>query len=198
MNKSNFGNNCKFLAGATTNSNIPDFSLPEIAFWGRSNVGKSSLINAVVKRRLLAKISNTPGRTRQINFFEIDESLILVDLPGYGYAKASKADINSWNRLIIHYLHKRPNLSRVCLLIDSRHELKDADEESMKFLDELAISYQIILTKCDKKEANAKRWEDIFSELQTRHSALYPKMIVTSAKSGLGIHELQTVLKSLR
>lgn len=196
-NKKDFARDCKFIAGATSSENTPDFHLPELAFWGKSNVGKSSLVNAVTGRRLLAKVSNTPGRTKQLNFFEIDQRMILVDLPGYGYAKASKVQINSWNRLILSYLQNRHNLVRVYLLIDSRHPLKDNDIEAMKILDEVAISYKIVLTKCDKRESDLKLWQGIFTDLQSKHAALHQEFIATSTKSGCGIDQLRADIKSL-
>ena len=135
-----FRKECRFVAGAATTERIPPATLPEVAFIGRSNVGKSSLINALVNRKDLARTSKTPGRTQQLNFFNLGEQLMLVDLPGYGYAKASKAAISEWNLLIGHYLRSRAALKRVCVLVDSRHGLKDSDRLMMKMLDEHAVS----------------------------------------------------------
>src|ERR1700757_5355915 len=140
----------RFIAGASEPSALPKEGLPEVAFAGRSNVGKSSLVNALTGRRMLARTSNTPGRTRQVNFFDLGGRLMLVDLPGYGYADASKAAIKGWTGLVRRYLQTRATLRQVCLLIDSRHGLKEADRPLMRMLDESGVSYQIVLTKTDK------------------------------------------------
>lgn len=183
-----------FLAGATTPENIPTFILPEVAFWGKSNVGKSSLINAVTKRKLLARVSHTPGRTKQLNFFEIDGKMIFVDMPGYGYAKVSKSEKASWQRLIKYYLAARPNLRRVFFLLDSRHTPKESDEETMSLLDDLAVSYQMVLTKYDKKEAKTMNWPQVFADLERNHSALFPEYLTTSSRSGLGVDSLRAAI----
>src|SRR5512132_3088063 len=135
-----FAQQCRFVAGAAKLEQIPAAGLPEVAFAGRSNVGKSSLINALTGRKTLARVSITPGRTRQLNFFLLGERLMLVDLPGYGYAKASKSDIKAWTSLAGRYLKGRPNLRRVLLLVDARHGLKEADREMLTMLDEAAVS----------------------------------------------------------
>src|SRR6516225_9641715 len=142
-----FSREARFLAGAPTAAAFPRDTLPEIAFAGRSNVGKSSLVNALTGRRTLARTSNTPGRTRQINFFDLDARLMLVDLPGYGYAEAPKIEVRRWTALLRRYLQTRATLRRVCLLIDSRHGIKDVDHPLIVMLDDAGVSYQIVLTK---------------------------------------------------
>ena len=150
MNIDIFRHNCEFKIGAATMDAIPKTYQPEVCLAGRSNVGKSSLINALVYRKDIARVSKKPGCTRQLNFFLIDDKFFLVDLPGYGFAEASKKDKQGWNYLIKDYLRGRPNLKRVFLLIDSRHGVKKNDEDIMKILDETAVSYQIVLTKIDE------------------------------------------------
>ena len=187
-----------FLTSVTDMSNLPDATRTEIAFAGRSNVGKSSLINALTGRKTLARTSNTPGRTQQINFFRLQDALMLADLPGYGYAKASKTEIRRWTRLIFDYLRGRPSLRRVCLLIDARHGLKDSDIEVMKDLDEAAVSYQIVLTKCDKVKpgALAKLIGTTASRIST-HVAAHPTIIPTSSVKSDGIETLRAELAIL-
>ena len=145
-----FAHEARFVAGAGEPAALPPETLPEIAFAGRSNVGKSSLVNALTGRRVLARISNTPGRTRQINFFDLGGALMLVDLPGYGYAEASKVAVKRWTGLVRRYLQTRAALRRVCLLIDARHGIKEIDRPLMDMLDRAGVSYQIVLTKTDK------------------------------------------------
>src|SRR5690242_17648736 len=145
-----FAREARFVAGAVEPGALPPEGLPEIAFAGRSNVGKSSLVNALTGRRMLARISNTPGRTRQINFFDLGGRLVLVDLPGYGYADASKAAVKSWTGLVRHYLQTRAALRRVCVLIDARHGIKEVDQPLMCMLDAAGVAYQLVLTKADK------------------------------------------------
>lgn len=145
-----FRQDCQFVAGAATADRLPPPALPEVAFVGRSNVGKSSLINALTYRKKLARTSNTPGRTQQINFFDLGGRLMLVDLPGYGYAKVSRTDTEAWGRLIDAYLADRPNLLRVCVLIDSRHGIKDTDRQMVGMLDNYHMPAQLVLTKTDK------------------------------------------------
>ena len=184
-----------FIAGASEPSALPQEGLPEIAFAGRSNVGKSSLVNALTGRRMLARTSNTPGRTRQINFFDLRGQLMLVDLPGYGYADASKAAIKSWNGLVQRYLQTRATLRRVCLLIDSRHGIKEADRPLMRMLDESGVSYQIVLTKTDK--AAAGELSEILAETITEiatHVAAHPELHLTSSVDRRGITELHETL----
>jgi len=193
-----FAQQCDFVLGATTMDQVPETVLPEIAFAGRSNVGKSSLINALTGRKTLARTSNTPGRTRQVNFFDLGAQLMLADLPGYGYAKAPKAEIRQWTGLIDDYLKGRAGLRRACLLIDARHGLKATDREVMKALDTAAVVYQVVLTKCDKlKEAALKaRIEEVLGEL-AKHPAAHPDVIATSARKGDGIAEMRATLAEL-
>src|SRR5262245_41136958 len=150
-----FARECSFSAGATTAEALPPAGLPEVAFAGRSNVGKSSLVNALTGRRTLARVSDTPGRTQQLNFFELGGRLMLVDLPGYGYAKAAKTKVEHWTRLTEDYLRGRPTLRRLCLLIDSRHGPLAADQAIIALLDKAAVSYQLVLTKADKTRGPA-------------------------------------------
>lgn len=187
-----FKQECHFLRGADQANDLPSYPLPEVGFIGRSNVGKSSLINQLVNKKGLARTSNTPGRTQQLNFFDLNQQLILVDMPGYGYAKASKTLIENWNYLIQYYLQTRPNLKRAYVLIDSRHGLKPNDQEFMKWLDELAISYQVILTKADK--ISLAKAEIIFQQVQEQmktFTAAYPFIIMTSAQDKRGIEQLR-------
>jgi GTP-binding protein len=187
-----FKQECQFLRGAENIHDIPSYNLPEVGFIGRSNVGKSSLINQLVNKKRLARTSNTPGRTQQLNFFDLHNQLILVDMPGYGYAKASKVLIANWNNLIQHYLQTRLNLKRVYVLIDSRHGLKPNDQEFMQWLDELAISYQIVLTKADK--ISLQKAAIIFQQTQEQlknFTAAYPFIIMTSAQDKRGIEQLR-------
>jgi GTP-binding protein len=193
-----FAQACDFKIGATRMDQIPSSDVPEVAFAGRSNVGKSSLINALTGRNTLARTSHTPGRTQQINFFLLGERLSLVDLPGYGYAKASKAKVAAWNRLIRDYLRGRPNLRRVCVLIDARHGLKPPDVEVMAMLDEAAVSYQIVLTKTDKTKAAAlAQTLDALRGDLARHVACHPYVETTSAHKKTGIAELRAGLAEL-
>ncbi|MDH3235356.1 MAG: ribosome biogenesis GTP-binding protein YihA/YsxC [Alphaproteobacteria bacterium] len=193
-----FAKECTFLRGVVRLDGLPEPRLPEIAFAGRSNVGKSSLMNALTGRKTLARTSNTPGRTREINFFELGGALLLADLPGYGYAKAPKTQIKGWNRLVRDYLTGRPNLRRLCLLIDARRGIKDSDREIMALLDEAAVVYQTVFTKCDKVKAGAlaARLEEANAELKT-HGAAYPTIAATSALKGTGIDELRAGLAAL-
>ncbi len=177
---------------------LPAATLPEVAFAGRSNVGKSSLINALTGRRTLAKTSNTPGRTQQVNFFYLAGQLMLVDLPGYGYASAPKAKVTAWTRLVELYLAGRPALRRTLLLIDARHGIKDVDREIMAILDRAAVSYQVVLTKADKITAAelAERTADVEAEVR-RHPAAHPEVIASSARTQLGIERLRAGLAQL-
>jgi GTP-binding protein len=190
-----FAAEARFIAGAAHPSALPPEGLPEIAFAGRSNVGKSSLVNALTGRRMLARISNTPGRTRQINFFDLGRRLALVDLPGYGYAEASKTAINSWTGLVRHYLQTRAALRRVCVLIDARHGIKEVDRSLMRMLDSAGVSYQLVLTKADKAASDELTGAAgrIAAEL-CRHIAAHPEIYLTSAVDRRGIAELRDAL----
>jgi GTP-binding protein len=191
-----FAGPCDFIWGAANANNLPDATLSEIAFAGRSNVGKSSLINALTNRKDLARTSNTPGRTQQLNFFKIREKFLLVDMPGYGYAKVSKAKKAEWDELIFDYLRGRQTLRCVLLLIDSRHGFKDVDRELMKMMDSAAVAYRIILTKTDKAENLDEMIGTIRAELKTR-TAAHPEPLCTSAEEKKGIAELQEVIAGL-
>jgi len=189
---------CRFLKGVVDAAGLPRPRALELAFAGRSNVGKSSLLNALVGRKTLARTSNTPGRTREINFFELGDEVYLVDLPGYGYARASKREVGAWNRLIRSYLKGRAALARVFLLIDARHGLKATDKPILELMDLSAVSYQGVLTKADKLKADeiAGVAEAVASELAT-HPAAHPELIVTSARTGLGLAELRAAVAAL-
>jgi GTP-binding protein len=193
-----FAQQCRFHAGVADETQIPHLGLPEVAFAGRSNVGKSSLINALTGYRTLARISNTPGRTQQINFFDLGARLALVDLPGYGFARASKSSIRQWTGLVQRYLRGRRELVRVCLLIDARHGIKDSDREVMQILDVAAVSYQVVLTKIDKVAAGARAGVvAAVSEEASRRPAAYPQVACTSALKKEGIAELRAGLAAL-
>jgi GTP-binding protein len=187
-----------FVLGAATVEGLPPGGRPEIAFAGRSNVGKSSLLNALLGRRSLARVSNTPGRTRELNYFAVGESLYVVDMPGYGYAKAPKALVKGWTQLIHDYLRGRPQLKRVMLLIDSRHGLKASDREIMTLLDKAAVSYQAVLTKADKPKSGdlTQILRETGDELK-KHPAAHPVVLATSAVEGLGIEELRAAIAEL-
>ena len=190
-----FAQECRFIAGAMSEDAVPPPTHPEIAFAGRSNVGKSSLLNALTGRKTLARVSVTPGRTRQLNFFLLGERLMLVDLPGYGYAKASKSDIKAWTSLAGRYLKGRPNLRRVLLLVDARHGLKEPDRQMLKMFDEAAVSNQIVLTKSDKQGLeDLARVRGAVAEEISRHVAAHPEILLSSALTGMGIPELRAEL----
>lgn len=197
-----FAQPCTFVKGVVQLKGLPSDPLPEIAFAGRSNVGKSSLINAMTGRKTLARTSNTPGRTQEINFFTLGqpdrEGMFLVDLPGYGYARESKDRIATWTDLVMAYLRGRPALRRVLLLIDSRHGIKPNDEEVMKMMDKAAVSYLIVLTKVDKlkKGEIEKRVEATRAKLR-KHVAAFPDIIVTSSEKNTGIAELRAHIAEL-
>jgi GTP-binding protein len=193
-----FAGPCEFVAGATSLDALPENDLPEVAFVGRSNAGKSSLINALVGRSNLARVSHTPGRTRQINLFRIRDALMLADLPGYGFARVSKAEARSWNDLIQSYLHVRKNLRRVILLLDSRRGVMASDEDVMQILDNAAVSFAAVLTKADAlTQAEIKGVADAVADPLRLHPPALPDLIVTSARTGSGIPELRTSLAEL-
>jgi GTP-binding protein len=193
-----FAGECRFVAGVASLEQLPPMGLPEVAFAGRSNVGKSSLINALTGRGALARTSITPGRTQQLNFFSLAERLTLVDLPGHGYARAAKHEITRWTDLIDAYLRGRVNLARICLLVDARHGLKDVDRELMKRLDKAAVVYQTVLTKCDKLgAAELERAASALAADLARHPAAHPELLATSSLSNLGIPALRAALAAL-
>jgi GTP-binding protein len=187
-----FAHPVEFMMGAAKIDGLPSPDLPEIAFAGRSNVGKSSLINALVGRKGLARASNEPGRTREVNFFVLDEKLRLVDLPGYGFAKVSKSTAADFQNLGRAYLRGRVNLKRVYLLIDARHGLKKVDDEALEAFDIAAVSYQIVLTKADKlKPAEVQKVVEQTLKAISRRPAAFPRVLATSSEKGVGIPELR-------
>jgi GTP-binding protein len=193
-----FAQECRFVIGVAKEAQLPAPGRPEIGFAGRSNVGKSSLLNALTGRNSLARVSGTPGATRQLNFFDLGGRAYLVDLPGYGFARAGKQDIAEWNALIRAYLRGRANLRRLCLLIDARRGVGDPDRTIMKLLDEAAQSYQLVLTKCDKLPPPAIA--EVIADLQREiagHGACHPEVVATSAETGAGIPELRAVLAAV-
>ena len=193
-----FAGQCDFIAAAQNQPALPPISLPEIAFAGRSNVGKSSLVNALTGRATLARTSQTPGRTRQLIFFSLANRLQLVDLPGYGYAKAAKTDIKAWTKLTRKFLVGRQSLQRMLLLIDSRRGIGPADKEMMKLMDESAVSWAVVLTKTDKlKPVQAQQIYDKIQQEISRHVAAFPHVWTTSSQTGAGIAELRAHLASL-
>ena len=193
-----FARDVTFMLSAVSLDTLPPARLPEICFAGRSNVGKSSLINALTNRKGLARASNTPGRTRELNYFNIDERLFIVDLPGYGYAKASKSDIVRWTKLTREFLFGRASLRRVFLLIDSRHGSKESDIELMNMLDETAVTYQIVLTKIDKiKKSEIDEVYIKTAALIAKRPAAYPNIILTSSEKKNGLDELRSTIANI-
>ena len=193
-----FAAECKFFFASQRLDQLPPPAGPEVAFAGRSNVGKSSLVNALTGRRTLARTSNQPGRTRQLNFFDLGGRLTLVDMPGYGYAQASRDVKEDWQGLMFDYLRGRPTLRRITLLLDSRIELKDTDRQVMDLLDRAAVSFQIVLTKTDAVSAAhlaAKQAEAL--ELSRAHPAAYPQIVGTSSETGAGVEVLRAALAEL-
>jgi len=187
-----FARPVEFMMGAAKIDQLPDRSLPEVAFAGRSNVGKSSLINALVGQKHLARASNEPGRTREVNFFVLDGRLRLVDLPGYGFARASKGTVDKFQNLGRAYLRGRPNLKRVYLLIDARHGLKKVDAEALDALDLAAVSYQLVLTKADKlKPHEAEAVRAASEKAIAKRPAAFPRVLATSAEKGSGLPDLK-------
>jgi GTP-binding protein len=193
-----FAGQWNFTSAASSVDSLPRMAGPEIAFAGRSNVGKSSLINGLTGRRALARTSNTPGRTQELIFFGGPHRLVLVDMPGYGYAAAAKTKIAAWTSLITNYLHGRATLARVYLLIDARHGLKDIDKTILDTLGEAAVSHQIILTKCDQIGTSelTDRMAAVAAAIRKRPAA-FPDLLATSAKSGTGIAQLRAAVARL-
>lgn len=193
-----FAGEAKFVWGAQSVDGLPPQKLPEFAFAGRSNVGKSSLINALTGRKALARVSQTPGRTREINFFDLSGRLMLVDLPGYGYAKASKELAAEWQTMVFKYLRGRAKLRRVMLLIDARRGVMDVDKAVMELLDKSAVSYAVVLTKSDSlKPAELKKISDSVAAEAKTHTAAYPALFATSAYKADGLEQLQCHLAAL-
>ncbi len=193
-----FAGAADFIWAADRIDGLPPIGVPEIAFAGRSNVGKSSLINAVTGRNALARTSHTPGRTQQLNFFDVAGRFRLVDMPGYGFAAVSKEKRNNWTQLIQDYLRGRASLARVYVLIDSRHGLKDLDLDILKLLDRSAVSYQIVLTKADqlKPAAREHRLAEVTEQIAKRVAA-YPEVLMTSSEAGDGIAEFRAAILTL-
>lgn len=193
-----FAQGCTFLRGVVSLDGLPADDRAEVAFAGRSNVGKSSLLNALTGRKALARTSNTPGRTRELNFFDLAGRLYLVDMPGYGYARVSKSQVEAWTRLIRAYLRGRAGLKRLFLLIDARHGLKPSDAELIALMDEAAVSFQVVLTKCDKPKAPAL--DTVIAKTAgalASHAAAHPAIHVTSAFKLAGIGELRAEIAAL-
>jgi GTP-binding protein len=193
-----FAGACDFVAGAAVAEALPGATLPEVAFVGRSNVGKSSLVNALTGRKTLARVSRSPGRTQQINFFDLAHRLMLVDLPGYGFARVAKSKKHGWSLLAEAYLKGRPSLRRALVLIDARHGIKDLDRATFAALDAVAVSWQAVLTKADlvsPDEVEARIAETATELAKTR--AGHPEIIATSAERGDGIARLRAALAAL-
>ena len=193
-----FNQNVKHYTAAAHPKDFPSLRLPEICFAGRSNVGKSSLINALCKKRALARTSNTPGRTQLIHFYNVENKLFLSDLPGYGYAKASKSKIENWTKLIEKYFISRPNLVRVFILIDSRRGIKNSDHNLMKLLNIVGVSFQCILTKSDK--VTKSYLNNIYNESKLnieKYAASFPEILITSSKKNIGIDKIHSCLNLL-
>lgn len=193
-----FARPCQFFYASQRIDQLPPVGLPEIALCGRSNVGKSSLVNALTGQNALARVSNTPGRTKQLNFFDLGGRLTIVDMPGYGYAQAAKSVKADWQGLMFEFLRGRPTLRRVFLLLDARIETKAADLAAMKLLDEAAVGYQLVLTKADDAKPwwLAKRQEEA-EALARKHVAAHPLVLTTSSETGAGIPELRAEIATL-
>ncbi|SEK78968.1 ribosome biogenesis GTP-binding protein YihA/YsxC [Pacificibacter marinus] len=193
-----FSGETDFVKGVVAMDGMPPDDRIEICFAGRSNVGKSTLINALTGRKALARASNTPGRTQEINFFTCADSHYVVDLPGYGFAKAPKDTVAKWQRLLKAYLSGRATLRRAFVLIDSRHGVKAVDEEIMSLLDRSAVTFQVVMTKADKvKDAEREKNLAQTREAVSKHPAAYPEIIVTSSEKGWGVDVLRAVISTL-
>lgn len=193
-----FAGNSDFLKGVVAMEGLPPADRIEVCFAGRSNVGKSSLINALTGRKALARTSNTPGRTQEINFFTLGKDHYIVDVPGYGYANAPVAVVGKWQRLLKNYLSGRPSLRRVFLLIDARHGPKSVDEEIMQMLDRSAVTFQVVMTKCDKLKAGEleKVMQKTIAHLE-KHPAAYPEIVQTSSAKGTGLEILRCIVAGI-
>lgn len=188
----------EFVKGVVAMSGLPPADRVEVCFAGRSNVGKSSLINALTARRSLARASNTPGRTQELNFFALSDSHYLVDLPGYGFANAPRDVVAKWQALLRAYLGGRTTLRRAFVLIDARHGAKPVDEEIFTLLDKAAVPFQIVLTKVDKiKESEVEAVLDQVRGVARKHPASYPELVVTSSEKGRGIEDLRAIIATL-
>lgn len=193
-----FAPDVRFMLSVVSMQTLPPPDLPEVCFAGRSNVGKSSLINALTNQNKLAKASNTPGRTRELNYFNVSDRLRVVDLPGYGYARASKTDIAKWTKLTRTFLGGRAPLRRVFVLIDSRHGLKESDLEIMSMLDETAVTYQLVLTKIDKiKPPAVVKVKAALAKAIARRPAAFPQIIATSSEKKTGLDDIRAEIASL-
>lgn len=192
-----FARPCRFIAGAASLDSLPEETLPEVAFVGRSNVGKSSLLNALVGQKALARTSQNPGATQQLNFFSLDDRLLLVDMPGYGFARVSKVQKGKWDSLIKRYLSGRVTLKRTCLLVDARRGVGPGDHEFMEMLDDAAVPFQVIATKLDTVPASdvPALLNGMQAALRT-HAAAHPRILTTSSQSRAGIADLQAELLS--
>ena len=187
-----------FLKGVVAMDGLPGTDRVEVCFAGRSNVGKSSLINAITNRKGLARASNTPGRTQEINFFELGDERYLVDLPGYGFANAPVAIVEKWQRLLKNYLSGRPNLRRAFVLVDSRHGMKPVDEEIMQLMNKSALAFQVVLTKLDKIKNHER--DQVLAQVRSKlakHPAAFPELILTSSEKGEGLATLRAVIAEL-
>ncbi|MGA0534073.1 ribosome biogenesis GTP-binding protein YihA/YsxC [Hansschlegelia sp. KR7-227] len=193
-----FAGRCDFVLGVAKLEQLPEMDRPEIALAGRSNVGKSSLVNALTGRKTLAKTSNTPGRTQQLNYFDLGGQAYVVDMPGYGYAQAPVAQVRAWTSLVKSYLRGRASLARVFVLIDARHGLKEVDADVLDLLDQAASSYQIVLTKLDQiKEADrGPRIAETLNALKRRPAA-FPEVLATSSRDGIGLSEFRAAVMRL-
>jgi GTP-binding protein len=193
-----FAGPCEFIFAAARSDGLPPVGAPEVAFAGRSNVGKSSLVNALTGRSALARTSRTPGRTQELIFFDLNGQATLVDMPGYGYAAVAKSKSASWGELTRDYLRGRPSLLRVFVLVDGRHGLKESDHETMRTLDAAAVSYAVVLTKGDEvRPVERSARIDATLEGLRKHVAAYPEVIITSARTGDGVAELRAHIARL-
>ena len=193
-----FAGPCDFKLGCAKLDQLPPMDRPEIAFAGRSNVGKSSLVNALTGRKTLAKTSNTPGRTQQLNYFDLGQKAFMVDMPGYGYAKAPVEEVAAWTRLVKNYLKGRASLARVFVLIDSRHGIKEVDRDAFALMDQSATSYQVVLTKLDQLKS-AEREERIAETLAglAKRPAAFPEILATSSRDAIGLAEMRAAIARL-